>query len=115
MHRRFAAAALITAVLVAACGGAAASPSVGGPGSSSGPGGPDATAGPGGSLPVLPSGLVIPSFDPGAILQNLEGVDSYRVAMTTDGELSYSAVVVTKPVLSRDITVDDQHFDLVVP
>lgn len=51
--------------------------------------------------------VVLPSFDPSVILDNLEGVDSYRVVVTTDGEVSYSAVVVTKPELARDITLGD--------
>ena len=60
------------------------------------------------------SALVLPSFDPSQILANLEGIDSYRISMSTDGEVTYQAVVVTKPELSRDIRLgpddDDDRF-----
>ena len=48
--------------------------------------------------------FAIPSFDVGAITKGLENVDSYRVAITVNGVEQYKGVVVTKPVLSRDIT-----------
>lgn len=58
----------------------------------------------------------LPSFDPTELLQNLEGIDSYRVAVTTNGEEGYRAAVVTKPVLARDITLgtDDDAQRIVV-
>jgi hypothetical protein len=49
--------------------------------------------------------FAIPSFDVGAITKGLENVDSYRVAITVNGVEQSSGVVVTKPVLSRDITI----------
>ena len=94
------------AVLVAACGGTTSSAST--PSSVASP--PAASdvapseAAPSVALPsVDASAIVLPSFDPSDILANLEGVDSYRISMSTDGEVGYQAVVVTKPVLSRDI------------
>ena len=49
----------------------------------------------------------IPSFDLSGLVKNLDGVDSYRVTITASGEAVYSADVVTKPVVSRDVTMSD--------
>jgi hypothetical protein len=93
------------AVVLAACGGATSSDST----PTSAASQPAASAAPSEAAPsvALPSvdasAIVLPSFDPSEILANLEGVDSYRISMSTDGEVGYQAVVVTKPVLSRDI------------
>ncbi|CAN5665488.1 hypothetical protein BH20CHL7_BH20CHL7_02910 [soil metagenome] len=61
-------------------------------------------------VPVDPSpsdAIAIPSFDISDLVKNLEGFDSYRVTITTNGDVQYRAVVVTKPVLSRDATLQD--------
>ena len=95
------------AVIVAACGGTAT------------PDSPDGTATPAPvATDVAPSvdasALVLPSFDPSQILANLEGIVSSRISMSTDGEVSYRAVVVTKPERTRDIRLgpdeDDDRF-----
>jgi hypothetical protein len=93
-------------LLVAACGGATASAPLGsaGTGASTGPGAssdvPSQSPG-GGDLPSF----AIPSFDLGQLAAGLENVDSYRVSITIDGVEQYKGVVVTKPVLSRDVTM----------
>ena len=47
----------------------------------------------------------IPSFDLSGVATSLEGVDSYRVKIVARGETQYEAVVITRPVLSRDVTL----------
>jgi hypothetical protein len=49
--------------------------------------------------------FAIPSFDVGELTKGLENVDSYRVSMSIGGVEKYKGVVVTKPVLARDITI----------
>ena len=98
------------ALIVAACGG---TPSSAGPSASGGtssttasPAAPAASEAPGASASQagLPS-LAIPSFDIGELTKGLDQVDSYRVSISIAGVEQYKAVVVTKPVLSRDITI----------
>jgi hypothetical protein len=106
----------IAALTLAACGGGTATTN---PDGTAAP-----TATPAGATPAPTTapdpnatpGVELPSFDPSALLQNLEGIDSYRVAVTTDGELGYQAAVVTKPVLARDILLgaDDDAQRIVV-
>lgn len=99
------------ALLLAACGGATgpAAPTTSG-GTSS------ATAAPARSTATVPSQatgespdasfpFAIPSFDVSAITKGLENVDSYRISITVNGVEQYKGVVVTKPVLSRDLTI----------
>jgi len=107
----------LLALALAACGGATATTTP--DGGTTAPEATDApTAAPPETAPVDgaspdASAIVLPSFDPSAILENLEGIDSYKISMSTDGEVGYSAVVVTKPELARDITFgagdDAQH------
>lgn len=54
-----------------------------------------------------PSGpdLAIPSFDVGVLTKGLANLDSYQVSITAGSEVVYKGTVVTKPVLSRDVTV----------
>jgi hypothetical protein len=106
------------ALLVAACGGntPSAAPSASG-GTSSATGSPiPSTAPVATSAPSPPassasaqspatSGLPIPSFDLSQITKGLDKVDSYRIALTVGPVEQYKAVVVTKPVLARDITI----------
>ena len=47
----------------------------------------------------------IPSFDIGALTAGLANLDSYRVSIGVGGAEVYKGTVVTKPVLSRDLTV----------
>src|SRR5688500_1424997 len=49
------------------------------------------------------AGLALPTFDLGALTGGMPGVDSYRTSFSIGGELAYESVVVTKPVLSKDI------------
>jgi hypothetical protein len=49
--------------------------------------------------------FAIPSFDVSAITKGLANVDSYRISITVNGIEQYKGVVVTKPVLSRDLTI----------
>lgn len=101
--------ALITAALaLTACGGgtATATPD---PGATPTP--PAATPAPttasGEATPTATPAGAIPSFDLSGLATRLDGVDSYRIAITSNGTSAYSATVVTKPVLSRDVTTDD--------
>ena len=94
------------AVLLTACGGATASGT-----SSAATTAPIGSAAPIASLPVDAGGSVgilpIPSFDLSGLVASLEGVDSYKVDISTGGASQYQATVVTKPVLSRDVTLAD--------
>jgi hypothetical protein len=54
---------------------------------------------------ALPSDLALPSFDIGGLITNLENVDSYKIAIKSLDDTSYSGTVVTKPVLSRDLYI----------
>jgi hypothetical protein len=97
------------ALLLAACSGGTAS---GAPISTGGTSG--STAAPSSAVVATPASgespdaslpFAIPSFDVSAITKGLENVDSYRISITVGGVEQYKGVVVTKPVLSRDITV----------
>jgi hypothetical protein len=98
------------ALVFAACSGATTSVA---PSGSSGGGASNAptTATPtpaatgGGSSAAPSSAIAIPSFDIGQLTAGLENVDSYRVAISVDGTEQYSGVVVTKPVLAREVTI----------
>ena len=98
------------AMIVAACGGTTSSAGAPATGATSGatasPAAPAASVAPGAtaSEAALPS-LAIPSFDIGGLTKGLENVDSYRITITVAGVEQYKGVVVTKPVLSRDITI----------
>ncbi|MEA2610961.1 MAG: hypothetical protein QOG32_687 [Chloroflexota bacterium] len=69
-------------------------------------------AGSGGAISIPSSGsfslpsFAIPSFDIGVLTAGLDKVSSYRISVSVKGVEQYKAVVVTKPVLSRDITVN---------
>jgi len=100
-----------TALILAACGGATSSSA---PSGSAGAGATRPAASIAGTatdapssdpLASLPIGA-FPSFDLSQLATGLENVDSYRVSMTTNGSELYKGVVVTKPVLSRDLTID---------
>jgi hypothetical protein len=101
------------ALAVAACSGATSS---GAPSASSGGGGtsaapttavatptPAATSAGTSSAPSV--AIALPSFDISQLTAGLANVNSYRVSITIAGVEQYKAIVVTKPVLSRDITM----------
>lgn len=101
---------LVAALVLAACGGSAAtatpSPTTE-PGSEATPttaaeATPTATT----ASEATPD-LAIPTFDLEALQGALPGVDSYRTTMSVGGEGQYESVVVTKPVLSKAITIID--------
>ncbi|MEP6639267.1 MAG: hypothetical protein ABJC39_07945 [Chloroflexota bacterium] len=98
------------ALLLVACGGGTASgvPASGGTSGSTAAASTAAEATPTtdtGASPEASFPFAIPSFDIGALTKGLDKVDSYRVAITVGGVEQYKGVVVTKPVLSRDITI----------
>lgn len=99
LSSRLAAALIVPALLVVACGGGATgSTSPNGSGTASEPS-------TGGALPsdlAFPSDLAIPSFDLGSLVQNLENVDSYKIVIDATGD-TYTGTVITRPVLSRDL------------
>jgi hypothetical protein len=114
---RLAVLAAVAAVLVAACGGSAATSA---PAAS-----PEASAAPSAEAPsaapsqapaseapaesAAPSVGALPTFDLEALTGALPGVDSYRTETSIGGVKQYESVVVTKPELSKAITVyDDQ-------
>jgi hypothetical protein len=105
---------LTVAVLVfAACGGAAATAPAGATAA------PGATAEATASEPAAASEApaeteaaeasvgALPTFDLSALTGGLPGVDSYRTETSVGGVKQYESVVVTKPVLSKAITVYD--------
>jgi hypothetical protein len=99
-------ATILMAVAFAACGGATAT---GGTGTAE-PAASDAAA----PEDPAPSGaLALPSFDLSSLITNLDGVDSYRLTVSTGGDVSYDGVVVTKPELSRDVTMGDQRIVII--
>jgi hypothetical protein len=95
------------ALVLAACGGGTASGAPSG-GASTAPvatsTAPAESAAPS-TGEVLPSGFAIPSFDLSQLTAGLANVDSYRVTITVKGVEQYKGVVITKPVLSRDLTI----------
>jgi hypothetical protein len=98
---------IIATLLVAACGGSTATPTptpvpAGEATPTPTPEG-EATPTPEGGEEATPE-VAIPTFDLGALTGGIPGVDSYRTSFTIGGELGYESVVVTKPVLSKDIT-----------
>ena len=100
----------IAALVFAACGGATSTTPT--PPAGEVPDGEEtpttdteATPTPDGGVVVPPGAL--PTFDLGALTGGIPGVDSYRTSFSIDGELAYESVVVTKPVLSKDITTYD--------
>ena len=102
-----AAALTISAVTFTACGGGATATATPTPTPAT-----DATPAPAATpatdaMPTPPGVGAMPSFDLSGLVKNLDGVDSYRVTITTSGEVEYAATVVTKPVLSRDVTLGD--------
>ena len=101
---------LISAALVAACGGGTATttPAGGEPTPEAATAEPSAAASEAApSEGALPSLGAIPSFDLSALSGALPGVDSYQTSVSVDGEETYRSVVVTQPELSKAITIFD--------
>lgn len=100
-------------LVVAACGGATATSPTGATAA------PEATAGesaaastaaseaPAATEPAEASVGAFPTFDLSALTGGLPGVDSYRTETSVGGVKQSESVVVTKPVLSKAITVYD--------
>lgn len=106
-HTSRAAVVLPIALIFAACGGAT-TPSVGAAASvataSAAPSQSPAPSQEPAASDAVPSIGAIPSFDLGELAASLKGVDSYRVKIAIAGQ-TYAGVVVTKPVLSRDLLI----------
>jgi hypothetical protein len=107
-----AAALLPIALLVAACGGStasgsggAASPSVAASSAPVASATPAASSSSGAEASSGPSIGALPSFDVSSVIGALKNVDSYVETITIDGKESFSATVVTKPVLAKSMTV----------
>jgi hypothetical protein len=96
---------IVVILLIAACGGgAAATPAA--PNEATPPPAQEATPTPEAAIEPTDA-LALPTFDIGALTGGIPGVDSYRTSFSTGGELGYESVVVTQPVLSKDITTYD--------
>lgn len=101
---------IVATLLAAACGGGATATPTPVPTGEATPAVGDATPPAGEATPTPEGGgeatpdLAIPTFDLGALTGGIPGVDSYRTSFTIGDELGYESVVVTKPVLSKDIT-----------
>lgn len=103
---------LVTVMLVvAACGGATATatPTPVAPGEATPTPAGEATPAPATQPPAgeATPDLALPTFDLSALTGGLPGVDSYRTETSVGGVKQYESVVVTKPVLSKAITVYD--------
>jgi hypothetical protein len=102
---------LVSALLVAACGGAStATPTPTPEATPVGEATPatEATPTPEGPVGEATPGEPLPTFDLSALTGGIPGVDSYRTSFSIGGELAYESIVVTKPVLSKDITTYDE-------
>lgn len=106
--------ALLTtlALTAAACGGSTAStpaptptPATGTEATPTPPTGTEAT--PTAATEGTPDAAALPSFDLSALSGAIPGVDSYRTETSLGGVKQYESVVVTKPVLSKAITIYD--------
>jgi hypothetical protein len=100
----FGALLVIAALALTACGGATSTTPTPPPGEEAPPV-TEATPTPEGGEVVPPGAL--PTFDLSALTGGIPGVDSYRTSFSIGGELAYESVVVTQPVLSKDITTYD--------
>jgi hypothetical protein len=108
---RLAAILVSMALAVAACGGGGATATPAGeatptPAGDATPTPVEATPTPEGPAEETPAGA-IPTFDLDALTGALPGVDSYRTSFSVSGVEQYTSVVVTKPVLSKAITILD--------
>jgi hypothetical protein len=99
------------AIVIAACGSSASTASP--PAGSEAPAPPSveapASTAPSAAASEAPSApdLAIPSFDLSALTGSIPGADSYRASFSVGGVQQYQSVVVTKPELSKAITLFD--------
>jgi len=101
----------VAALTLAACGGGTTSSSTPTAAGSVAPTVAPATSEPSTGTAASPSAAIaLPSFDLTQLATSLENVDSYRITIVTNGETQYSGVVVTKPVLARDVIVSGSRF-----
>ena len=100
---------IIATLLVAACGGgtATATPPPVPAGEATPPPAGETTPTPEDGSEATPE-AAIPTFDLDALSGGLPGVDSYRTSFSVDGEGKYTSVVVTQPVLSKAITIEEE-------
>lgn len=100
---------LVSALVLAACGGATASSPAGAtasPAASAAASEAPASEAPTATEPALPSlDLPLPTFDLDALAAGIPGVDSYRTSLSINGVEQYQSVVVKEPVLSKAITI----------
>ncbi len=105
---RIAATLLLPTVLaVAACGGGSATPTPNARESTPTPAGVSATPTPASADATPAPAGAIPSFDLSALTGVIPGVDSYRTSFSIGGVEQYRSVVVTEPVLSKEISIVD--------
>jgi hypothetical protein len=99
---------IVAAILVAACGGGATATPTPTPatGTEATPAPAEATPTPEPAAEATPE-VALPTFDLSALTGGLPGVESYRTETSVGGVKQYESVVVTKPVLSKAITVYD--------
>ena len=96
------------ALILAACGGSTTSSAPASGGTSGATATPAGVATPSLTTAETPGAsldFAIPSFDIGELTAGLANVDSYRVSITIGGVEQYKGIVVTKPVLARDVTM----------
>jgi hypothetical protein len=109
---RLAAVAVATGLIVTACGGGTSSPTPGAEASAAPVEAPSAAssqaaASEAPAASAEPALGAIPTFDLSALAGAIPGIDSYRTSTSVGGVKQYDSVVVTKPVLSKSITVYD--------
>jgi hypothetical protein len=101
---------IVAAILVVACGGGATATPTPTPtpatGTEATPAPAEATPTPEPAAEATPE-VALPTFDLSALTGGLPGVDSYRTETSVGDVKQYESVVVTKPVLSKAITVYD--------
>ena len=98
---------LPTVLAIAACGGSSATASPTSPDATPPPAGVAATPTPAPNAPEAtpPTVDAIPSFDLSALTGAIPGLDSYRTSFSIGGVEQYRSVVVTQPVLSKEISI----------
>jgi hypothetical protein len=100
---------IASSMVFAACGGATPTPTptpTPAPAGEATPPSAEATPTPAPETGATPA-VALPTFDLGALSGGLPGVDSYRTETSVGGVKQYESVVVTKPVLSKAITIYD--------